>query len=202
MRRLLTLAFALCSSAHALPTEAEAEVSAALVSAADLGPGARVDFSAPDSNEFVLGVVLAEERGKLLVLRKQSSGGYRLEAASSVFENNFGPRYYIEIVQASGARRFSIQVNAHSGCGIQVETFRLAHVSGAWRVAGYDRSEPDFKTCDVNLRSREYSANLLTHRVNVVEYRSGKLVKRESRITKSAAPELGTFSFSMFHNEP
>jgi hypothetical protein len=198
----VSLAFILCSSAHALPTEAEAEVSAALVKAADLGSDAKADFSSPDSNEFVLGVVLAEGRGKLLVLRKQSSGGYSLEAASSEFENNFGPRYYIEGVQASGARRFSIQVNAHASCGIQVETIRLAHASGAWRVAGYDKSEPDSKTCDVNLRSREYSANLLTHRVNVMEYRSGKVVKRESRTTKFAAPELQAFNFSMFQNEP
>ena len=64
-----------------------------------------------------------------------------------------------------------------------------------WRVAGYDKSEPDSKTCDVNLRSCEYSANLLTHRVNVVEYRSGKAVKRESRIAKFCSAELGAFKF-------
>lgn len=202
MRRLLSLAIILCSTAHALPTEAEAEVSAALVSAADLGSNARADFSAPDSKEFVLGVVLAEERGKLLILRKQVAGGYKLEASSSVFEINFGPRYYIEVVQVSGSRRFSIQVNTHSNCGIQVENFRIAHVSGDWRIAGYDKSEPDSKTCDVNLNSRKYSANLLTHRVNVVEYRSGKVVKSVSYITKSASPELGVFNFSMFENEP
>ena len=202
MRRLLTIAFLLWTSVQAYSGEEEAKIAAALVLAADLGQGAVAYSSAPSSNELVLGVVLNAERGKLLILRKQALGGYAVEATSSVFDNNFGPRYYIEILLGSGARRFSIQVNSHSGCGVQVETFRLAHSGGAWRVAGYDKSEPDARTCDVNLRSREYSANLLVHRVNVVEYRSGKVAKRESRITKFAAPELALFDFSMFQNEP
>jgi len=204
MRRLLTLAFAIstCLSVQALSIESPTEVSKALALAADLGPNARTNYSTSDSNEFVLGVVLTEESGKLLVLQRQSTGGYRLVAASSAFESSFGPRYYIEIVQSSGERRFAIQVNSHSACGIQVEIYRLANTNGIWRVTGYDKSEPDSATCDVNLRSREYSANLLTHKVSVVEYRNGKVVKRKSRITKSAAPELKAFSFSMFQDEP
>lgn len=202
MRHLLILPFVLCFAAPALAGQAEAEVSAALVGAADLGPDARANFSPPDSNEFVLGVVLAQERGKLLVLQKQPAGGYSAVAASAAFEHSFGPRHYVEIVQASGERRFSIQVNTHAECGIQVETFRIARAAGTWRVAGYDKSEPDTQTCDVNLTSRKLSANLLTHRVNVVAYRNGKAVKRESHLATVPAPELGAFSFSMFGQEP
>jgi hypothetical protein len=200
MRALLPLAFALLL--HALPAAAGEAASAALVRAAALGPEPQIHLSIPDSNETIMGVVLAGERGKLLLMRKQASGQYSLEAASAVFENNFGPRYYIEIIQASGARRFSIQVNAHSACGIQVETFRMAQVNGTWRVAGYDKAEPDSETCDVNLRSREYSANLLTHQVNIVRYRKGKVVKRESRMTSTPAPDLATFRFDLFQSEP
>ena len=174
-----------------------------MIQAANLGPDARANYAASESSEFVLGVVSSEKQGKVIVLRRQAPGIYALDAESSSFENAFGPRYYVEIVQSPGARRFSIQVNSHSGCGIQVETFRLALAGGAWRVAGYDKAEPDStETCDVNFRSREYSANLLTGRVNVVKYRAGHAVERGSRTTKVCAPELSSFSFSMFEREP
>ena len=202
MRSLLTLAIALCCNALAGPVHASEQIEEALIQAANLGTDAKAEYSNP-SGEFVLGVVLSESLGKLLVLRRQSSGTVGLESESLAFENGFGPGYYIEIVQASGPRRFSIQVNSHSGCGIQVETFRLALAGGAWRVAGYDKAEPDSaETCNVNFHSREYSANLLTGRVHVVEYRAGHPVKRESRATKVTAPSLSSFKFSMFQNEP
>ncbi len=174
-----------------------------MIQAAHLGPDARATYAASDSGEFVLGVVLSDNLGKLLVLRRRAPGNYGLESESSAFDNNFGPGYDIEIVRASGLRRFLIQVNSHSGCGIQVETFRVALAGGAWRVAGYDKSEPDSAvTCDVNFRSREYSANLLTGRVHVVEYRAGNEVGRRSRRTGISAPGLTSFSFSMFETEP
>lgn len=196
------LLISLCLPSHALPTESENDVSAALIQAADLGSDAKTNFSISDSKEFALGVVVSEAKGKMLILRKQNSGKYKLEAESAIFENNFGPRYYIEIVQNSGTKRFSIQVNSHAACGIQVETFRFSFDGATWRVAGYDKAEPDTITCDVNLRSRAYSANLLSRRVDVIEYRSGKVVKRLSRLTKNAAPMLSSFNFTMFENEP
>ncbi len=135
-------------------------------------------------------------------MRKKNLGKHQIEAKSLEFEGGFGPRYYIEIVQNSGPRRFYIQVNSPDRCGIQVETFRIAYAGNAWRIAGYDKSDPDDITCDVNFRSREYSANLLTRQVNIKEYRNDKLVKRESRSTKYASPSLVAFNFLMFQNEP
>ncbi len=201
MRRLPTLAIALCSLAHAAPPEVDRRIDAALVAAADVGSGAKATYS--DAGEFVLGVVLSESRGRLVILRRQAAGRYAIDSESHVFENDFGPGYDIEMVEHNGPRRFSIQVNSRSGCGTQVETFRLAQAGGAWRVAGYDKSEPDAPpTCDVNSRSRELSADLLTGQVHVVDYRAGKPVRHVSRVTRAPAPEVAAFDFSMFDIEP
>ena len=202
MRYQLAFAVALFASAHAAATEESDAVDAALISAAHLGTQVKTSFSEPDASGHVLGVVLSEERGKLVILKRRASGAYQLETASAPFANVFGYRYYIESVRATGARRFSIQVNAGDGCGIRLERFHFASVRGVWRVSGYDKVEPQTNPCDVNYPSREYSANLLTRQVAVVNYSYEKIVNRESRRSKIAAPALANFSFSIFETKP
>jgi len=203
MRRLLAFAIAISLHTHALASETAASVEVDLIRAADLGRYAHATYSAPPSGDIVVGVVLSESQRKLVVLRRQSTGAYGIDSQSQVFTNDFGPGYYIEIVQVPNPRQFSVQVNSSSGCGVQVETFRFALARGSWRVAGYDKSEPDSPaTCNVNFRSREYSANLLTGSVRVVEYRSGHALRRIARTTNVPAPGLSAFNFSMFETEP
>ena len=186
-----------------LPLHAsEADARAALLQSAGLGPSEQVWLAAPESDPLALGVVLQGGQGRVLVLRKAASGAYALEAASPVFPNDFGTGLYIEIVQATGPGRFQVQVNTRSGCGIEVESYRFALSRGAWRLSGYDRSEPDTLRCDVNLRSREYSANLLSRKVSITHYRDGKVVRRESRASRTGAPGLAEFRFGMFQEEP
>ncbi len=192
------LVLALTSPTHA----SEAADRAALVEAAGLGPEARTWLAASDGGPLALGVVLAGERGRVLVLRRAASGSYEVEATSPVFPNDFGPGYYIEAAQSAGPGRFHVQVNMHSGCGIGVEVYRFARSGGVWRLSGYDRSDPDTLSCDINLRSREYSANLLSRKVSMTHYRDGKVAKRESRASRSGAPMLAEFRFGLFDKEP
>ncbi len=200
LRRTLTLAFLILVAPLAQASDAEAQAS--LLRVAGLGPDARVQFAEAPNARAAFGVVLSAGGGKLVVLRRGPSGTYELEAQSAEFANDFGTGYYVEIVQAPGPDRFSVQVNAHSGCGVKVQTYRFARVHGAWRVAGYDQAEPDAQTCDVNLRSRDYSANLLTGRVLVTQYKSGKASARASRLARLPAPKLGDFHFAIFESEP
>ena len=202
MRFQLAFAIALCAPAYAAATEEGNVIEAALVGAAGLGTNVRTTFSEPSSSAYVLGTVLSEERGKLLLLKRQSSGAYQLEAESTPFDNVFGPRYYIENIRALGPRRFSIQVNAGDGCGIRIEKFHVIRVNAVWRISGYDKDEPQANPCDVNTRSRGYSANLLTHQVAIVRYKNEKVIGRDIRRTKVAAPVLTNFNFSIFETEP
>ena len=108
----------------------------------------------------------------------------------------------LEIVEYNGKGRFSMDVAAHSACGVRVETFRFYRVSGQWRVSGYDREDPDVQSCDVNFRARTYSANLLTGQVVVTTLRQGKVAAVNKRKARIDALRLEDFSFSLFADEP
>jgi hypothetical protein len=180
----------------------ERQAESDLLGAAGLGSEAKASFGISPDAMIVAGVVLGSDIGKLLVLRRLASGQYAEEATSPEFPNDFGLRHYVEIVQLTGPERFTVQVNSHALCGVQVERYRIARSGGSWKVAGYDRREPDTQTCDVNLISRDYSANLLTGQVLITEFVGGKPTKKQSRRSKVVAPELKGFNFSMFENEP
>ena len=132
LRRTLTLAFLILVAPLAQASDAEAQAS--LLRVAGLGPDARVQFAEAPNARAAFGVVLSAGGGKLVVLRRGPSGTYELEAQNAEFANDFGTGYYVEIVQAPGPDRFSVQVNAHSGCGVKVQTYRFAREIGRAHV--------------------------------------------------------------------
>ena len=171
--------------------------------AAGLGIEAEVRYGASLDASLAVGVVLRPDRGRLLVLRREeSSGHYMEEAESAEFPNMFGPRENVEIVEVTSPERFMVQVNSRTTCGIQLEHYRIARVHGRWKVAGYDRYEPDSQDCDVNQISRAYSANLLTGQVRITEFVHGVPTRKYGRGTKRVAPDLRNFQFDMFMIEP
>ena len=201
MRRLV-LSLLVCSASCGRFAMAEVTVDQVLSERAAVGAQPRVFHASTPGGDLVLGAVLGPESGRLLVLRRNAAGRYDVEAASAPFRNDFGIGYDLEIVEYNGKGRFSMDVAAHSACGVRVETFRFYRVSGQWRVSGYDREDPDVQSCDVNFRARTYSANLLTGQVVVTTWRQGRAVAVNKRKARIDAPRLEDFSFSLFADEP
>lgn len=201
MRRLV-LALLVCAASCGRFAMAEVTVDQVLSERAAVGAQPRVFHASTPDGDLVLGAVLGRESGRLLVLRRNAAGRYDVEAASAPFRNDFGIGYDLEIVEYNGKGRFSMDVAAHSACGVRVDTFRFYRVSGQWRVSGYDREDPDVQSCDVNFRARTYSANLLTGQVVVTTLRQGKVVAVNKRKARIDAPRLEDFSFSIFADEP
>lgn len=200
MRATLILAL-LAMTMHCVRAD-DARAKSDLLRVARLGSDARAVFGVSPDAEVVAGVVIGLDAAKLLVLRRTASGQYAEEATSPELSNEFGARRYVETVRATGSERFMLQVNSHASCGVLVERIRIARSGGTWKIAGYDRLEPDAQTCDVNLISRDYSANLLTGQVLITEFVGGKPAKKHSRRSRIAAPDVKSFSFSTFENEP
>lgn len=205
MRRLV-LSLLVCSASCGRFAMAEVTVDQVLSERAAVGAQPRVFHASTPEGDLVLGVVLGRElgreSGRLLVLRRNAAGRYDVEAASAPFRNDFGIGYDLEIVEYNGRGRFSMDVAAHSACGVRVDTFRFYRVSGQWRVSGYDREDPDVQSCDVNFRARTYSANLLTGQVVVTTWRQGRAVAVNKRKARIDAPRLEDFSFPLFADEP
>lgn len=201
MRRLVLALLVGVASCGRLAA-AEVTVDQVLSERAAVGAQPRVFHASTPDGDLVLGAVLGRESGRLLVLRRNAAGRYDVEAASAPFRNDFGIGYDLEIVEYNGRGRFSMDVAAHSACGVRVETFRFYRVSGQWRVSGYDREDPDVQSCDVNFRARTYSANLLTGQVVVTTWRQGRAVAVNKRKARIDAPRLEDFSFSLFADEP
>ncbi|MCP4637816.1 MAG: hypothetical protein GY848_15255 [Methyloversatilis sp.] len=202
LMRRLALALLVCAASCCRFAMAEVTVDQVLSERAAVGAQPRVFHASTPEGDLVLGVVLGRESGRLLVLRRNAAGRYEVEAASAPFRNDFGIGYDLEIVEYNGRGRFSMDVAAHSACGVRVETFRFYRVSGQWRVSGYDREDPDVQSCDVNFRARTYSANLLTGQVVVTTWRQGRAVAVNKRKARIDAPRLEDFSFSLFADEP
>jgi hypothetical protein len=202
LMRRLALALLVCAASCGRFAAAEVTVDQVLSERAAVGAQPRVFHASTPEGDLVLGVVLGRESGRLLVLRRNAAGRYEVEAASAPFRNDFGIGYDLEIVEYNGRGRFSMDVAAHSACGVRVETFRFYRVSGQWRVSGYDREDPDVQSCDVNFRARTYSANLLTGQVVVTTWRQGRAVAVNKRKARIDAPRLEDFSFSLFADEP
>lgn len=202
LMRRLALALLVCAASCGRFAAAEATVDQVLSERAAVGAQPRVFHASTPDGDLVLGVVLGRESGRLLVLRRSTAGRYEVEAASAPFRNDFGSGYDLEVVEHNGRGRFSMDVAAHSTCGVRVDTFRFYRASGQWRVSGYDREDPDVQSCDVNFRARTYSANLLTGQVVVTTLRQGKVVAVNRRKARIDAPRLEDFSFSIFADEP
>ena len=202
LMRRLALALLVCAASCGRFAAAEVTVDQVLSERAAVGAQPRVFHASTPDGDLVLGAVLGRESGRLLVLRRNAAGRYDVEAASAPFRNDFGIGYDLEIVEYNGRGRFSMDVAAHSACGVRVETFRFYRVSGQWRVSGYDREDPDVQSCDVNFRARTYSANLLTGQVVVTTWRQGRAVAVNKRKARIDAPRLEDFSFSLFADEP
>lgn len=200
--RRLVLSLLVCAASCGRFAAAEVTVDQVLSERAAVGAQPRVFHASTPDGDLVLGVVLGRESGRLLVLRRNAAGRYDVEAASAPFRNDFGIGYDLEIVEYNGRGRFSMDVAAHSACGVRVDTFRFYRVSGQWRVSGYDREDPDVQSCDVNFRARTYSANLLTGQVVVTTWRQGRAVAVKKRKARIEAPRLEDFSFSLFAEEP
>ena len=202
LMRRLALALLVCAASCGRFAVAEVTVDQVLSERAAVGAQPRVFHASTPDGDLVLGAVLGRESGRVLVLRRNAAGRYDVEAASAPFRNDFGIGYDLEIVEYNGRGRFSMDVAAHSACGVRVETFRFYRVSGQWRVSGYDREDPDVQSCDVNFRARTYSANLLTGQVVVTTWRQGRAVAVNKRKARIDAPRLEDFSFSLFADEP
>lgn len=206
LKRRLALALLVSAASCGRFAMAEVTVDQVLSERAAVGAQPRVFHASTPEGDLVLGAVLGRElgreSGRLLVLRRNAAGRYDVEAASAPFRNDFGIGYDLEIVEYNGRGRFSMDVAAHSACGVRVDTFRFYRVSGQWRVSGYDREDPDVQSCDVNFRARTYSANLLTGQVVVTTWRQGRAVAVNRRKARIEAPRLEDFSFSLFADEP
>lgn len=202
LMRRLALALLVCAASSCRFAAAEVTVDQVLSERAAVGAQPRVFHASTPDGDLVLSAVLGRESGRLLVLRRNAAGRYEVEAASAPFRNDFGTGYDLEVVEHNGRGRFSMDVAAHSTCGVRVDTFRFYRASGQWRVSGYDREDPDVQSCDVNFRARTYSANLLTGQVVVTTLRQGKVVAVNRRKARIDAPRLEDFSFSIFADEP
>ena len=151
-----------------------------------------------DGQSTNLGIVFLtsadESYGQLFMLRKTDPGRYEVTASSKRFASSRGPHHYVEIVQATGLDRFSIQFNSHSRCGIGREIFRFALVRDIWRVSGVDRYEPDDVSCNVNFDSMHYSANFLTGDVLITKFRNGNAARTEKHRRKFPQYLLADFN--------
>lgn len=107
---------------------AEVTVDQALSERAAVGAQPRVFHASTPEGDLVLGAVLGPESGRLLVLRRNAAGRYDVEAASAPFRNDFGIGYDLEIVEYNGKGRFSMDVAAHSACGVRVDLPLLPRV--------------------------------------------------------------------------
>lgn len=130
----------------------------------------------------------------VFVADEAATGPIKLQVLSAPFDFG-GSRHYVELVQAQGAQRFSIQINYRGGCGTSFDRFRIAFHQGDWVVAGLDSKSTNCGAPGEGTGSsrQERSADFLTGRVEERDYQHNKLVARRTHVDEFRRFALSDF---------
>ncbi|MDT8998651.1 hypothetical protein RQP53_05135 [Paucibacter sp. APW11] len=164
------------------------------------------DEGAP-TRRRVFGVALGpgegSRQGRVFVLERLPGGGLRELARSQAFDfADASGRTDFEIVEAQSDRRFSLQINSRSACGVHVTVYRFAQLeAGTWVLAGMDTRTP---TCGRNGElelAATRSTNFLTGQHIEQAYRNDKPAKRTvKQLAFPPFPLAGFEPFDSRHN--
>ena len=166
-----------------------------------LGEAKQQSVRATGSPQRVFGIAYGskyeDRKAVVFVLAIRPDGSLAAISRSPAFDfQDLSARTDVEIVQAQSARRFSIQVNSRSVCGVYVKIFRFAETSGGWVLSGMDSSEPTCGKEGAVLEKASASTNFLTGDQAERDYDEGKLVKQ--RRIKQAPRVLPLTEYQMW----
>jgi hypothetical protein len=137
-----------------------------------------------------LGLGEGRRQARVFVLERQAGGGLRELARSKLFDFfDASGRTDFEIIEAQSERRFSLQINARSACGVHVTIYRFAQLdAGDWVLSGMDTRTPRCgRTGELETASTR-STNFLT----------GKRIDHAYRHDKPGKPSTRQLTFPPF----
>jgi hypothetical protein len=126
----------------------------------------------------------ADAKRAWVFVADSTPGGQINEQVLSKAFDFAGSRHYVELTQAQGAERFSVQINYRGGCGTSFDRYRFALKEGGWVVAGRDSQHASCgaRGEGAGASREERSVNFLTGRVEERDYQHGKLVSQRTHV--------------------